>query len=171
VKEWLDTNRKAVMGQEYSATEDIEVGVPTNPALTSLPNAMNVAHENYISKYSPSIPTVVLFVVQEGETNTVDQRMLEFQLWNNHKVPVVRMSLTKAKSQLKMDEATGALYILPDVSEDGSVGSIPTKYEVSLVYFRAGYAPTDYPDGYDGIEWDSRETIERSRATKCPNLG
>ena len=40
-----------------------------------------------------------------------------------------------------------------------------------MVYYRAGYAPTDYPDGYDGIEWQSREKMERSRATKCPSLG
>lgn len=97
--------------------------------------------------------------------------MLEFQLWNNHQIPVVRMSLTKAKSQLQLDEESGALYILPDVSADGSYGSVPLKSEVSIVYFRAGYAPTDYPDGYDGIEWQSRELIERSRATKCPQLG
>jgi len=39
-----------------------------------------------------------------------------------------------------------------------------------VVYFRAGYAPTDYPDGYDGIEWKAREKIERSRVSKCPCL-
>merc|ERR1712176_103395 len=43
--------------------------------------------------------------------------------------------------------------------------------EIALVYFRAGYAPTDYPDGYDGVEWKARALLETSRATKCPSLG
>jgi len=159
------------MGADYTPSSDTFVGVPDNPALTKLPNAMNVAHEHYKTRFQPSHPPVILFVVQEGETNTVDQRMLEFHLWNNHHTPVVRMSLTKAKTQLQLDEENGALYILPDTSADGEQGSIPMKYEVSVVYFRAGYAPTDYPDGYDGIEWQSREIMERSRATKCPQLG
>lgn len=171
LKEWLETNQKAVMGADYTPSPDTFVGVPDNPALTKLPNAMNVAHQHYKSRFQPSHPPVILFVVQEGETNTVDQRMLEFHLWNNHHIPVVRMSLTKANTQLQMDEENGALYILPDTSADGEQGSIPMKYEVSVVYFRAGYAPTDYPDGYDGIEWQSREVMERSRATKCPQLG
>mmetsp|Transcript_13577 Transcript_13577/g.25473 ORF Transcript_13577/g.25473 Transcript_13577/m.25473 type:complete len:571 (-) Transcript_13577:7435-9147(-) len=181
LKEWLETNRKIVMGSEYTPSPDVVEGVPTNPALVNLPKAMSVAHLHYKSRFATATttsdcreerpPEVILFVVQEGETNTVDQRMLEFQLWNNHQIPVVRMSLTKAKSQLQLDEETGALYILPDVSADGSYGSVPLKSEVSIVYFRAGYAPTDYPDGYDGIEWQSRELIERSRATKCPQLG
>eukprot|EP01083_Nonionella_stella_P002693 7737_1 len=62
-----------------------------------------------------------------------------------------------------MDDTTGALYIK---NENGKV-----QYEATVVYFRAGYAPTDYPDGYNGIEWQARELMERSRATKCPSLG
>jgi glutathione synthase len=171
MKEWLETNKKAVMGENYTPDASITEGVPENLASTKLTNAMNVAHERYIHRFKPKHPVAILFVVQEGETNTVDQRILEFNLWTNHKVPVIRMSLTKAKSLMQMDSETGALYILPDVSADGENGFIPTKYEISVAYFRAGYAPTDYPDGYDGIEWDSRERIERSRATKCPSLG
>lgn len=83
------------------------------------------------------------------------QRMLEFQLWEEHNVPVVQMSLMKAHTQLKLDGNNGSLYIL---NNDGSI-----MHEVSLVYYRA--------DGDDGIEWKARDTIERSKATKCPSLG
>lgn len=170
-KDWIQTNQDAVMGIDYKPAEI--KGVPSNPALTCLPNAMNVAHERYLSRFSTSdeIEKVILFLVQEGETNTVDQRMLEFKLWETHEVPVVRMSLSRLHSQMQIDDKTGALYILPDTSADGELGLVPKKCEVSLVYFRAGYAPTDYPDGYDGIEWQARELLERSRATKCPSLG
>jgi len=170
------------MGAEYVPSPDVVVGVPTNAALINLPKAMSLAHDHYKSRFTTEIqnshhhhdchPVVILFIVQEGETNTVDQRMLEFQLWNHHRIPVLRMSLTKAKMRLELDEETGALYILPQMSDDqGDDGSVWVKSEVSVVYFRAGYAPTDYPDGYDGIEWQARELIERSRATKCPQLG
>ena len=105
------------MGEDYTPDPN-KVGVPPNPALENLPKAMSIAHENYKSRFSGSSTTspqpVILFVVQEGETNTVDQRMLEFKLWNNHGIPVVRMSLTRAKTQLQMDPGTGALYILSD---------------------------------------------------------
>lgn len=171
LKDWIETNQKAVMGENYKSNEDVQIGVPNNPALESLPLAMNVAHTQYKSRFNSESdtttnPTAILFVVQEGETNTVDQRMLEFQLWKNHEIPVIRMSLTKAHTHLEFNQDNGAMYVLPDDDDGDGV-----KYEVSVVYFRAGYAPTDYPDGYDGIEWSSREKIERSRSTKCPSLG
>jgi glutathione synthase len=39
---------------------------------------------------------------------------------------------------------------------------------VSVVYFRAGYAPSDY---FGEDEWAARALIERSAAIKCPTLG
>jgi glutathione synthase len=42
---------------------------------------------------------------------------------------------------------------------------------VSVVYFRAGYMPTDYPGGPGGAEWAARATLECSRAVKCPSVG
>jgi len=166
VQPWIDANRERVMGKHYTNpnTNPDELGVPTNPALTCLPQAIHAAHERYAQRFPPTPTTpqrVVLFVVQDGETNTVDQRMLEFHLWQNHRVPVVRLSLTRSETDLHLDESTGALTV-----RDGGVWC-----EVSVVYFRAGYAPTDYPGGEGGVEWMARRTMERSRAAKCPNLG
>lgn len=93
-------------------------------------------------------------VVQEGETNTVDQRMLEFQLWEEHGIHVVRKSLT-------------ALYDELETNNDGAL-TLGNGDEVAVVYFRAGYAPTDYPSDK---EWEARKQLELGRATKCPNLG
>ena len=39
--------------------------------------------------------------------------------------------------------------------------------QVAVVYFRAGYAPKDYPTA---SEWTARLNIERSRAIKCPDI-
>ena len=36
---------------------------------------------------------MVLFVVQAGERNVMDQRLIEFGLWDNHAVPAIRLTL------------------------------------------------------------------------------
>lgn len=145
--------------------------VPENPALERLPAAMAAAVGRYRDRFvAPASSTLsegggggdnggrqvaVLFVVQDGESNTVDQRMLEFRLWSDHRIPSIRMSLAKINSDF--DSTDGVL----------TVG----KYEIALVYYRAGYAPTDYPGGPDGVEWEARAKLENSRATKAPSLG
>jgi glutathione synthetase len=154
--EFLQANVEKVM----QGASKGNFGVPSNPALEELPLGIMVAYSRYVERFETKQPPVVLFVVQDGETNTVDQRLLEFALWENHGIPVVRRSLTALDSDLVVHETTGAMTLS---SLDGT--------EVAVVYFRAGYAPTDYPDGDNGIEWRARKTLETSRATKCPCLG
>jgi glutathione synthetase len=168
VDDFLLANKKAILGDDGTVIVKGD-GVPFNPALTCIPEAMDSAFQRYQERHcetsagndnkkDPNL--VMLFIVQDGETNTVDQRMLEFRLWQNHRIPVMRLTLTAAHEQLALNEETGALTIAADDDK-----------EVAVVYFRAGYAPTDYMDGDDGVEWQARELMERSRATKCPSLG
>lgn len=153
-------NQQSVTGTTAAAAD----GVPLNPTLDRLPAAMNVAVQRYKERFlgDATVATTkrccVLFVVQEGETNTVDQRMLEFRLFIQHQIPVVRLSLAQINATVKLDTDSGVL-------------TLPDGTEIALVYYRAGYAPTDYPDGESGVEWQARETLECSRATKCPSLG
>lgn len=149
----LLAENKAVVTGNTSGLEPTD-GVPENPTLERLPKAMQKARTSYEENFSVN-DTVILFVVQAGESNTVDQRMLEFQLWEEYRIPVIRKSLTALHKEASVVD--GILTV--------------NGQEVALVYFRAGYAPTDYPDGYDGIEWEARATIEATRATKCPSLG
>lgn len=71
--------------------------VPDNPTLTALPKALAAAHECYGVK-----DAVILFVVQPGETNAVDQRLLEIKLWDDYSVRVVRMSLAEVRSKSQL---------------------------------------------------------------------
>eukprot|EP01062_Namystynia_karyoxenos_P016589 TRINITY_DN16063_c0_g1_i1.p1 TRINITY_DN16063_c0_g1~~TRINITY_DN16063_c0_g1_i1.p1 ORF type:complete len:545 (+),score=142.22 TRINITY_DN16063_c0_g1_i1:70-1635(+) len=94
----------------------------------------------------------VLIIVQEGETNTGDQRRLEQRLWERHRVPALRRSLQA-------------------IAKNGSIGS---KGELRVdgvpclvAYFRAGYTPNDYPDESC---WEARALVERSSAVKCPSI-
>jgi len=160
-QEFLDANVEKV---GRTATTEPKPGVPSNPALEELPLGFKVAYDRYVQRFVGKTKNinakkpVVLFVVQDGETNTVDQRLLEFALWENYGIPVVRRSLTKLDSELQVDK-------------DGALKLTNDDLEIAVVYFRAGYAPTDYPDGDNGIEWKARLTLEKSRATKCPCLG
>ena len=175
LQNFLNENERAVMGNNLGDNKGLKRGVPESPAMTCLPSAIALAYNRYRERFcaaadssSDDITTqpVVLFVVQPTETNTVDQRLLEFALWSNHQIPVVRMSLAEIHDRVTLDEASGRLTF-----DNGNL-----RQEITVVYFRAGYAPTDYPSGYNtndgsGVEWLARERLERGSAAKCPSVG
>lgn len=75
----------------YEAGAPVDA-LPLNDTLTQLPAAIATAHRLYGAPAA-----VVLFVVQAGETNVMDQRLLEFALWDSHAIPVVRLSLLEVR--------------------------------------------------------------------------
>jgi len=127
---------------------------PENPTLSKLPSALAAAHAKYQPHQSSQKP-IIVFVVQDGETNVMDQRLLEFRLWETHSIPVQRMSLGEINRRGSLVGEHRCLMI------DGVA-------EVAVVYFRAGYTPNDY---LSEAEWQARLLIERSYAIKCPNIG
>lgn len=72
----------------------------------------------------------VVMVVQPGEKNIMDQKMLEVALWENHHVNLRRVSLAEVAQGGSLDE-DGALLVSGGSSSDPVV-------EVSVAYFRAG---------------------------------
>ncbi|EOD22341.1 glutathione synthetase [Emiliania huxleyi CCMP1516] len=96
----------------------------------------------------------VLMVVQPAERNVTDQRGIEACLWRSHGVPLVRMTMAEVEAAGKLSGPERRL-LLPDGA--------------SVVYFRAGYTPNDYPTARGG--WSGRELLERSHAIKCPSIG
>lgn len=123
--------------------------VPQNVAQAALPAAIHAAHMAYGAQ-----DAVVLFVCQAAERNFADQRWIEYSLWETHGVRVVRHTLTELHSQATMDPTTGKLLL------QGGV-------EVSVVYHRAGYVPSDFPTE---AEWEARALLEKSLAIKCPSV-
>eukprot|EP00283_Hemiselmis_rufescens_P027054 CAMPEP_0173448260 /NCGR_PEP_ID=MMETSP1357-20121228/40390_1 /TAXON_ID=77926 /ORGANISM="Hemiselmis rufescens, Strain PCC563" /LENGTH=486 /DNA_ID=CAMNT_0014414751 /DNA_START=163 /DNA_END=1623 /DNA_ORIENTATION=+ len=93
----------------------------------------------------------VLFVVQPDEGNVFDQRHLEFRIFDKHSIPVIRATLAEIESESTLDEGSRRLML--------------RGFEISVIYFRAGYAPTDY---FGDSEWSARLKMERSAAVKCP---
>ncbi|KAJ9451370.1 Glutathione synthetase [Diplonema papillatum] len=95
----------------------------------------------------------VLFVVQPGERNVFDQLILEQHLLENHGVRSIRRTLAEIDAEASLDGTTN----LPTVSG----------FLILVSYFRAGYAPTDYPTP---ACWAARLMLERSAAVKCPSV-
>lgn len=126
-------------------------------------------------------------MVQPNERNVFDQRWLEYELLQTqvffrvlshsthayptpirqirHEIRVLRQTFEELTTSATVDPRTRALRISihPTLSISGSAPDI----EISTVYFRAGYIPSDYPTP---THYATRFTIERSRAIKCPTI-
>ena len=97
----------------------------------------------------------VLVVVEDVNQNQLDQRFIEYRLADMHNEPIkiIRLTLTQCIDRLSLQDK--------NLIVDG-------KTRISLVYFRSGYSPANYPSDK---EWNARLTIEKSNAIKCPWIG
>lgn len=129
---------------EYYKSEEIPISNSINELAQGLANAD--------SAYSDT-ETIVLFIVQPGERNCFDQRHIEYALLEKYNIKSIRLTLEEIELKTTINDKK--LYIKS------------TMDEVSVVYYRSGYAPTDY---YSPACWNARLTIEKSLAIKCPSL-
>ncbi|PWA59996.1 glutathione synthetase [Artemisia annua] len=121
--------------------------VPTNTSASKFAEVLAKAWTEY---NNPS--AVVMVVVQPGERNMYDQHWLTATLKEKHNVTTIRKTLAEIDAQGKM-LSDGTLQV------DGET--------IAVIYFRAGYAPTDYPSE---SEWKARLLMEESSAIKCPSI-
>lgn len=134
-------------------------------SIDALADSLAVAHNAYLETSSPLSNTkeragkkaAVLFVVQPGERNVFDQRHIEYSLYNNHGISSYRLTLAEIRTKTTLVAHEGVQKLV----------YYPTGEEITVVYFRAGYAPTDYPTEE---EWTARVFLETSHAIKCPTL-
>jgi glutathione synthase len=73
---------------------------------------------------------------------------------SRYSIHVVRQTFDQLADSASVDPTTHALFISGDT-------------EISTVYFRAGYTPTDYPTA---AQYSTRFLLERSKAIKCPSI-
>lgn len=138
---------------------------PPNDAVLTLSASLAVAHEAYgPSKSTPHLLTCVIFLVQDDERNVFDQYALSSELYNRHKIPSFRLPTSKILTLTSIpskdiNPARPLIYTPPS--------SPGTQYEVTVVYFRALYAPTEYNTP---TSWAGRHHLERSAAIKCPSI-
>jgi glutathione synthase len=84
--------------------------------------------------------------------------LLRATLWEDHQVDMVRMTLAEINRRASISDSGELRISMPEPAQF---------FTVSVVYYRAGYSPDDYPTE---AEWDARAIIERSAAAKCPSV-
>lgn len=76
-------------------------------------------------------------------------------------IGLVRLTLAELALYATLDPTSRIL----SITHPALFAGVPV--EISVVYYRSGYAPADYASDAD---WDSRLLVERSRAIKCPTI-
>lgn len=135
-----------------------DASLTSSYSVPGLARGMAKAHEAY-GKSAEGHATCVIFLIQDPERNVFDQRHLEYELNDTHMVRTFRLPFGRVLKDTTLDSDRKLIYTPPQ--------SPMKHFEVSLVYFRAGYAPTEY---VDQSSWDARLHLERSAAIKCPSV-
>ncbi|XP_060217962.1 glutathione synthetase, chloroplastic [Lycium barbarum] len=121
--------------------------IPTNNAANQFAEALAKAWNEYGDPRA-----VIMFVVQAEERNMYDQHWLSASLRERHQVTTIRKTLAEIDA-------------LGELQQDGTL--VVDGQAVAVIYFRAGYAPSDY---HSESEWGARLLMEQSRAVKCPSI-
>nr|OQO20522.1 hypothetical protein B0A51_13210 [Rachicladosporium sp. CCFEE 5018] len=136
-----------------------DASLQSSGSVPELASGLAKAHQAYVESERTDRPVCVLFLVQDVERNVFDQRHLEYALNTDHGIRTFRLPFSQVLQDTSLDKNRKLLYTPPSLSGK--------QWEVSVVYFRAGYAPTEYTAQRD---WDARLHIERSAAIKCPGI-
>lgn len=134
-----------------TAKNSIHGEVPVSTSLKDLAKGLATMHNAYRNGTNEAI---VLIITQPDEANVMDQRLLEYELYEKYGIICVRASL----EQVHRKTAIG---------KDNRLIFVPNGMEVSVVYYRAGYGPHEYPTD---AEWAARERLESSHAIQCPSV-
>jgi glutathione synthetase len=132
--------------------------IPPNDSLYSIPGGIAAAHEVYCKQYGGN--PVVLLICQEPERNAFDQRWIESVLYEKN-IHVIRRTLAQVAQTARLDSDAKCF-----INVEGE-GLGHKEAPVSVVYFRAGYTPVDFPTE---AEWDARLLLEKSKSIKSPTL-
>ncbi|KAI0362179.1 glutathione synthase [Trametes cingulata] len=153
-------HRHLLATTEYYNTSPIlrVENLPPNDTIAGLAEGLAAAHRAYGSQSA-----WILFVVQNGERNVFDQRWLEYELLERHSIRVVRQTFEQLAVSAEVVPTSRILRLkLPGLLPRGA-----ESVEISTVYFRAGYTPTDYPTT---AHYETRYLLESSIAIKCPSI-
>ena len=126
----------------YYACSDVLTpeNVPENNTLAEVVQGLLHAHKAYLEidsvGHTQTGNVYVLFVVQPNERNIFDQRHLEYELLQTHGIRVIRRTFDELEEYSRLSDDNRALLISTSIAQH--------PIEISVVYYRAGYTPTDY---------------------------
>lgn len=144
-------NKSGAYDSNYSYKYYLDDEIPISSSIDDIAKGLSVGNQYYNGHDSDK--TVILFIVQPGERNCFDQRHIEYSLLENFNLKSYRMTLDESLDKTTINE--NKLYIKE------------TMDEVSVVYYRSGYAPTDYTSDKT---WEARYHLENNLAIKCPSI-
>lgn len=130
--------------------------LPQSQNIRSVVKLLRAAHEKYKSSNPTIRPLAVLMPVQPYNFNIADERPIELGLWDAG-IPCYRCEWHDALTRTKLTDSR-TLFFTPTLG-------LP-EVEVSVVYYRAGYAAEEYRE--QGMEVRTR--FELSAAIKCPDV-
>lgn len=136
---------------------------PPNHAVPTLAQGLAESHAAYgSSKSNKALPLCIIFLVQPDERNIFDQLALSSHIHTRYNIPTFRLPTTSVLDLTTVDTTSPSR---PLIYRPPATPSTP--YEVTTVYFRALYAPSEYTSA---TLWQARHHLERSAATKCPSI-
>ncbi|KAJ8572935.1 hypothetical protein K7X08_009446 [Anisodus acutangulus] len=145
--------------QQYR--EDIALDanrIPKNNSVNQFAEALALAWNEYGDPRA-----VIMFVVQAEERNMYDQHWLSASL--RERYPTLNDSSYNTHQVTTIRKTLGEIDALGELQQDGTL--VVDGQAVAVIYFRAGYAPSDY---HSESEWRARLLMEQSCAVKCPSI-
>jgi glutathione synthase len=133
-----------------------------NNTLRTITSGLAAAHKYYGPPKTVGLKeTCILMIVQPQNFNIADERPIQTSLWSHApSVPTFRTIFpTEVLSHTILTPARELLYHPPSRSET---------FEVSVVYYRAGFEVSEY--GFSSGGRKARLQLERSKAIKCPSV-
>ena len=137
----------------YVASKLRETYVPPKNNALNLARSLAEAWRTYIDTHHV-LEAVLCFVVEDKVYNIYDQRQIERLLDDEFGVPAHQIVRKSNKD-----------FVTARMADNGAL--MINDQEVAVFYMRTWYDPKQI---LTEELWEARETIERSRSIKCPNL-
>lgn len=147
--------RAGGLQKEGESSSPLPVNSPTRGIIGLLYDAHRLYEAKAFELRKVDRPFCVLMVVQPLNFNIADERPIEYGLWDVD-VPCFRMEWLEVLSRTNLDEDRRLFY-----------DHFGSEYEVSVIYYRAGYDAAEYSTQAGR---DTRLELEMSRAFKCPDV-
>ncbi len=150
--------REAGGGTPFEFEFEFEFGASKNLPPNRADEGVAEALAEAWREYGAANPAIV-FLIQSPEKNRFDQLHVQHLLCERFGIATFRQTLAEMGRNARRDPLTNRLHLNVGQAANSEI----VWREVAVVYFRAGYAPGDYPSE---SHWAARREIELSFAVK-----
>ena len=152
----MHSHLKLIRDPGHASNSSKDLRFPGNTNVKAVVSMLKAAHEAYTPGGTKARPKCILMPVQPYNFNIADERPIEYGL-RDFGIPCYRCEWRAALDRTTLAEDRTLLF-RPTFAQ--------TEYEVTVVYYRAGYAAEEYRD----LGMEARLRFELSRAIKSPDV-